>query len=144
MKSTIRPHQLVLRLAIGASVLASGLRKRKADECTAVDLHAMAVDTCPFLDKVDPVTFTRALSAGQITLGGALLVPLIPNKPVGAGLSVFAVGVLGTYLRAPGMHRPRSLAPTPEGLGLSKDLWLLGAGLSLALEGRERRDRVHP
>ena len=144
MKSTLRPRQLVLRLAIGASVLGSGLRKRKADECTAVDLHGMAVDTCPFLDRIDPVTFTRALSAGQIALGSALLVPLVPNKLVGAGLSVFAMGLLGTYLRTPGMHKPRSLAPTPEGVGLSKDLWLLGAGLSLALEGREHRDRTHP
>ncbi|WP_026117886.1 hypothetical protein [Nocardiopsis alkaliphila] len=139
MKSTVRPRQLVLRLATGASLLNSGLNKRGADECTAVDLHGMAVDTYPFLDKIDPVTFTRALCAGQIALGGALLVPLVPNKLVGAGLSVFATGLFALYLRTPGMHKPRSLAPTPEGVGLSKDLWLLGAGLSLVLDGRERQ-----
>ena len=135
MKSPVRPHQLVLRIATGASILNSGLSKRGADEDTAMGLHGMAVGTYPFLDKVDPVTFTKFLSAGEIALGTALLVPLVPNKLAGAGLSAFASGLLGLYLRTPGMHKPRSLAPTPEGIPLSKDLWLLGAGLALVLEG---------
>ncbi len=135
MKSPVRTHQLVLRIATGASILNSGLSKRDADEDTAMGVHGMAVGTYPFLDKVDPVTFTRILSAGEIALGTALLVPLVPNRLAGAGLSAFACGLLGLYLRTPGMHKPRSLAPTPEGVPLSKDLWLLGAGLSLVLEG---------
>ncbi|WP_067608216.1 hypothetical protein [Nocardiopsis listeri] len=139
MKSPVSPHQMVLRLATGASILNSGLSKRGADEDTAMGVHGMAVGTYPFLDKVDPVSFTRALSAGEIALGTALLFPLVPNKLAGAGLSAFAAGLLGLYLRTPGMHKPRSLAPTDEGLGLSKDLWLLGAGLSLVLESCERR-----
>ncbi|GHC74845.1 hypothetical protein GCM10007079_09450 [Nocardiopsis terrae] len=138
MKPPFRPHQLALRIATGASILNSGLDKRGADEDTAMGLHGMAVGTYPFLDKVDPATFTRILSAGEIALGTALLVPLVPSRLAGAGLSAFAAGLLGLYLRTPGMHKPRSLAPTPDGLPLSKDLWLLGAGLSLVLEGCER------
>ncbi|MGW5879129.1 hypothetical protein ACWFMI_21530 [Nocardiopsis terrae] len=138
MKPPFRPHQLALRIATGASILNSGLDKRGADEDTAMGLHGMAVGTYPFLDKVDPATFTRLLSAGEIALGTALLVPLVPSRLAGAGLSAFAAGLLGLYLRTPGMHKPRSLAPTPDGLPLSKDLWLLGAGLSLVLEGCER------
>ncbi|AFR06614.1 MULTISPECIES: membrane protein [Nocardiopsis] len=141
MKSPVRPHQLILRLATGASILNSGLNKRGADEDTAVSLHGMAVGTYPFLDKIDPATFTRLLSAGEIALGSALLVPLVPNRLAGAGLSAFAAGLLGLYLRTPGMHKPRSLAPTQEGIGLSKDLWLLGAGLALILE--ECEDHCH-
>ncbi len=139
MKSPVRPHQMVLRLATGASILNSGLSKRGADEDTAMGVHGMAVGTYPFLDKVDPVAFTRVLSAGEIALGAALLCPFIPNKPAGAGLSAFAAGLLGLYLRTPGMHKPRSLAPTEEGMGLSKDLWLLGAGLSLMLDPCDHR-----
>lgn len=139
MKSPVRPHQLVLRLATGASILNSGLSKRGADEDTAMGVHGMAVGTYPFLDKVDPVSFTKVLSAGEIALGTALVLPFVPNKLAGAGLSAFAVGLLGLYLRTPGMHKPRSLAPTAEGMGLSKDLWLLGAGLSLVLERCEHR-----
>lgn len=138
MKSPVRPHQLVLRLATGASILNAGLSKRGADEDTAMGLHQWAVSTYPFLDKIDPVTFTRLLSAGEITLGTALMVPLVPNKLAGAGLSAFAAGLLGLYLRTPGMHKPGSLAPTEEGTPLSKDLWLLGAGLSLVLDKRDR------
>ncbi|USY18827.1 hypothetical protein NE857_26660 [Nocardiopsis exhalans] len=138
MKLPVRPHQMVLRAATGAFILNSGLSKRGADEDTAMGLHQMAVGTYPFLDKIDPVTFTRLLSAGEITLGTALLVPLVPSKLAGAGLSAFAAGLLGLYLRTPGMHKPGSLAPTPEGTPLSKDLWLLGAGLSLVLEGCDR------
>ncbi|MEU3017400.1 hypothetical protein ABZ635_08425 [Nocardiopsis sp. NPDC007018] len=129
-----KPHQLVLRAATGASILNSGLDKRGADEDTAMGLHGTAVGTYPFLDRVDPVTFARLLSAGEIALGTALLLPLVPNRLAGAGLTAFAAGLLGMYLRTPGMHRPRSLAPTPDGVPLSKDLWLLGAGLSLVLE----------
>lgn len=135
MKLPVRPHQLVLRIATGASILNSGLSKRGADEDTAMGLHQMAVGTYPFLDKLDPVTFTRLLAAGEITLGTALLVPLVPSKLAGAGLSAFAAGLIGLYLRTPGMHKPGSLAPTPDGVPLSKDVWLLGAGLSLLLEG---------
>ena len=138
MKSPVRPHQMALRIATGASILNSGLDKRGADEDTATGLHGMAVGTYPFLDKIDPVTFTKLLSAGEIALGSALLVPLVPNKLAGAGLSAFASGLLGLYLRTPGMHKPGSLAPTSEGLPLSKDLWLLGAGLALVLEGCDR------
>jgi hypothetical protein len=137
MKSHVRPHQMVLRIATGASILNSGLGKRAADEDTAMGLHGMAVGTYPFLDKVDPVTFTKLLCAGEIALGTALLVPFVPNKLAGAGLGAFAAGLLGLYLRTPGMHKPGSLAPTQEGTPLSKDLWLLGAGLALVLDNRD-------
>ncbi|MBQ1083279.1 MULTISPECIES: hypothetical protein [unclassified Nocardiopsis] len=138
MKLPLRPHQLVLRIATGASILNSGLNKRGADEDTAMGLHGMAVGTYPFLDKLDPVTFARLLCAGEIALGTALLVPFVPNKLAGAGLSAFAAGLLGMYLRTPGMHKPGSLAPTSDGIPLSKDLWLFGAGLSLILEDCEK------
>jgi hypothetical protein len=35
------------------------------------------------------------------------------------------------------MRQPGSLKPTPDGIGLAKDVWLLGAGLTLLLD----RDR---
>ncbi len=141
MKSPVRPHQLILRLATGASILNSGLNKRGADEDTAVSLHGMAVGTYPFLDKIDPATFTRLLSAGEIALGSALLIPLVPNRLAGAGLSAFAAGLLGLYLRTPGMHKPRSLLPTQEGPPNAKDSWLVGAGLALLIGdcGGDRR-----
>jgi hypothetical protein len=38
------------------------------------------------------------------------------------------------------LHKPRSVWPTPAGIGISKDVWMLGIGLSLladiATDGR--------
>ena len=40
------------------------------------------------------------------------------------------------------MRQPGSLRPTPDGIGLAKDVWLLGAGLTLLLDRRPvRRSR---
>jgi hypothetical protein len=41
------------------------------------------------------------------------------------------------YLKTPGMRQAGSLKPTPDGIGLAKDVWLLGARLTLLLD----RDR---
>jgi hypothetical protein len=40
------------------------------------------------------------------------------------------------YLKTPGLRRgPRDLRSTPQGLPISKDVWMLGAGLGLVLDG---------
>jgi hypothetical protein len=33
------------------------------------------------------------------------------------------------------MHKPGSFWPTPTGIGLSKDVWMLGIGMDLVLSG---------
>jgi hypothetical protein len=35
------------------------------------------------------------------------------------------------YLRTPSLHKPHSIWPTPADIGISKDVWMLGIGLSL-------------
>lgn len=141
MKLPVETHHLPLRLITGAFILSSGLDKYGADEETAQGVHGTAVGTYPFLDKVDPATFTKCLSTWEIALGGALILPVVPSRVAGAGLSAFAGGLLGMYLCAPGMRRPNSLRPTPEGIGMAKDSWLLGAGLTLLLDRGGRRAR---
>jgi hypothetical protein len=63
-----------------------------------------------------------------------LLIPTVPAALAGVGLSAFSLGLLGLYLRTPGMRKEGSLAPTEQGLPLAKDVWLLGIGLSLVLD----------
>ena len=58
-------------------------------------------------------------------------------------LTAFSGGLLGLYLRTPGMRKPGSLAPTEQGLAIAKDSWLLGIGIGLFTRGLiERKPRV--
>lgn len=136
-------RRLPLRLSMGAFFLNSGLSKWNADDATAGQLHGFAAGTYPFLADVPPRRFVRLLAAGEIALGTALVIPVFPAAPAGAGLTAFGLGTLGLYLRTPGMRREGSLLPTEQGIPLAKDVWLVGAGLSLVVDGvaecRERR-----
>ncbi|MGP3959013.1 hypothetical protein ACTWPT_23680 [Nonomuraea sp. 3N208] len=134
MRIFARTHQLPPRLAAAAIVLSSGLDKTSVDDQTATGLHGMAAGTYPFLGRMDPVNFARLLSRAEIILGTVLLVPFVPSLLAGAALTGFAGGLLGMYLKTPGMRREGSLRPSPEGISLSKDVWLLGIGLGLMLE----------
>ena len=84
---------------------------------------------------MDPARFVKTLSAGEIALGAALLVSVVPTFLAGAALTAFSAGTLGFYLRTPGMRREGSLRPTAQGLPIAKDAWLLGAGVSLMVDG---------
>lgn len=134
MRFLARPHQLPPRIAVGAYILNSGFTKFDADEQTAAGVHGMAVGTYPFLERVDPERLTRVLSVTEMTLGAALMLPLIPSALAGAALTAFGVGLVGIYLRTPGMRQPGSLRPTQEGVGLAKDVWLVGVGLGLLMD----------
>ncbi|GAB3360363.1 hypothetical protein [Modestobacter lapidis] len=136
MRLPITPSEIAPRIATGAFILNSGLGKRNADEGTAAGLHGFAAGTYPFLKDVPPATFARTLSTTEITIGAALLMPFVPTAVAGAALTGFSAGLLGLYLRTPGMTKPgKSVAPTQEGLPISKDVWMLGIGLGLLTSG---------
>ncbi|MFI6786709.1 hypothetical protein ACIBG4_05195 [Nonomuraea sp. NPDC050383] len=129
-----RTHQLPARLAAGAYILNSGIDMAGADQDTVAGVHGMAAGTYPFLSKQDPARFVGLLSKAQIAVGAALLVPVVPSFVAGAALTAFAGGLVGLYLRTPGMRREGSLRPSQQGIALAKDFWLLGIGLSLMAE----------
>ena len=91
----------------------------------------MAAGAFPVLGKLAPTTFLRLLAAAEITTGAALLAPVVPNAVAGAPLTAFSAALTAMYLRTPAMHKPHSVWPTPAGIGISKDVWMLGIGLSL-------------
>lgn len=137
----LRLRRLPLRLTTGAFVLSAGLDKWKGDEQTAAQVHGFAGGTYPFVKQLEPTTFVKALAVSEIGLGAALLLPIVPAALVGAGLTAFSGGLLGLYLRTPGMRRgPRDLRATPAGLPISKDVWMLGAGLALLIDGLTSKD----
>jgi hypothetical protein len=141
MRLPIAPRHIPPRLATGALILNSGYSKRGLDEQSAAQVHGMAKGTYPFLDKLEPVKFNRLLSAWEMTLGAALLLPVVPTFLAGAGLAGFSAGLLGMYLRTPGMRMDGSLRPTQEGTALAKDIWMLGIGLGFIVDEVTRDKR---
>ncbi|PZG08371.1 hypothetical protein [Nonomuraea aridisoli] len=134
MRIFARMHQLPPRMAAGVYILNSGFTKAGADEEAAKATHGTAVTAYPFLRRVDPVAFTRMLSKTEMALGAALLVPAVPSLAAGAALTGFAAGLIGLYLRLPAMRQEGSLRPSEQGIGMAKDVWLLGIGLGLVIE----------
>ena len=131
----MRLSHLPLRVVSGAFILNSGLNKRSVDGQTAEGMHGMASNAIPQVAKVPPPTFASALSNGEIALGAALLAPWVSPVVVGAALTGFAAGLTQLYLKTPGMRQPGSIRPTEDGLGLAKDVWLLGIGVALLTDG---------
>jgi hypothetical protein len=135
--------EIAPRISAGAFILNSGLGKRDVPPEAAAGMHGMAVGTYPFLGKVPPEQFVKGLSTAEIVIGGALLTPFVPTAVAGALLTGFSGGLLGLYLKTPGMRKEGSLAPTEQGLGLAKDSWLVGIGIGLLTRGFiERKPRV--
>lgn len=126
---------LPLRLATGAFVLNSGLGKRGVPEEAAAGMQSMATNAFPQLGQMPPQRFAKALSTGEIALGAALIAPFVPSTVAGAALTGFGGGLVKMYLNTPGMTEPGSVKPTQEGTAIAKDIWLLGAGLTLVLDG---------
>lgn len=114
--------------------MSSGLSKRDADEQTANGLFGMATNAYPFLAPMEAAGFARLLSIGEITLGTALLLPIVPTTVAAAGLAAFSGGLVGMYLRTPALHREGSVAPSQDGIAIAKDVWMLGIALGFLVD----------
>ncbi len=125
---------LPVRTATGAFILNSGLSKRNLEGQAAEQMHGWAASSIPALGQLKPEVFVRLLSGTEVALGTALLVPVVPSALVGVGLVAFSAGLLTLYLKTPGMRQEGSIKPTQDGIGLAKDVWLLGAGLLLVFD----------
>lgn len=127
----MRLRDVPTRFSTGGYILHSGLEKWQGTEEQAKGVHAMASGAYPFLAKIPAATFLKVLAAAEIGTGTALLAPIVPDKVAGAALSAFAGSLLGMYLRTPSLHKPGSVWPTRAGTAVSKDVWMLGIGISL-------------
>lgn len=130
----MRLRQVPGRLAAGSFILHTGLEKWHGDEERATGVHRTAVGAFPFLAKIPPRRFLKLLAAGEIAVGAALLTPFMPAALAGTALTAFSGSLLTLYWRTPGMRRPGSVWATPQGLAVSKDVWMLGIGLGLVAD----------
>lgn len=130
-----------VRAAAGAFILNSGLSKLKSDEEELhKGIHGMASTAYPQLASIDPKTFTKALGAGETALGAALLAPFVGPGLAGAALTTFSAGLMGLYLRVPGMTQD-GIRPSQQGIALAKDSWLLSIGVALMLDRASKKVR---
>lgn len=131
-------RNLPLRLTTGAYIFNSGLNKTSLDAESAAQLQSMAASVCPQLGDLRPEEFGKLLATAEMALGGALLLPLVPRLLAGAGLTAFSAVLLAIYSKTPGMTVD-GVRPTEAGSGMAKDVFMLGAGLSLVLDALTRR-----
>ncbi|MHA7227073.1 hypothetical protein [Glutamicibacter soli] len=128
-----------LRLVSGAFILNSGINKLRVDEASAAGLQQMAANGVPQLGEMEPAAFGKMLSIGEISLGSALLLPLIPSRLAGLGLGAFSGVILASYLRTPGLTESDGIRPTQDGTALAKDVWLAGMAVALIFGRRSTK-----
>ena len=145
MKLHRAARHLPLRLVTGAFILNSGLSKRSAPEDRAAAVHGFATGAYPQLAKVSPTTFTKALSAGEIGLGAALLTPIVPTRIAALGLAAFSGGLLRLYLKTPSLTKEDGIRPSEAGISVAKDIWMAGIAASLLIDSckGKKRGRCH-
>jgi hypothetical protein len=93
----------------------------------------MAAGAYPVVKRVEPKVFAQLLAAGEIAVGAALLLPVVPAGLAGLVLTGFGAALVGLYARTPGVH-DRYYRPTGEGSGLAKDIFLVGIGAALVVD----------
>jgi uncharacterized membrane protein YphA (DoxX/SURF4 family) len=137
----LKARDVPLRFVTGAYILHAGIEKWSSDPERAVGVHGMASGAFPVLEAIPPTPFVQLLAAGEMVTGAALLTPLVPNKLAGAALTAFSGALVAMYWRTPALHKPGSFWPTPAGIGVSKDVWMLGIGLDLLADAATERRR---
>jgi hypothetical protein len=131
----MRLSHLPLRATTGAFILNSGLAKRSLDAQSAAGMQGMATAVVPQAGSMPPEKFGKLLSTGEIALGAALLLPIVSPLKAGLALTAFSGGLLQMYRKTPGMTEADGIRPTQAGTAIAKDVWMLGAGLALILDG---------
>ncbi len=127
------------RLAAGSFILHSGIEKWSGGPETAAGMHGMAAGAFPVLKGLKPTEFLKILSVGEIAVGTALLAPVVSPGVAGAALTGFSGALVALYLRTDALHKPGSVWPTQAGIGVSKDVWMLGIGVGLLADALTNR-----
>jgi hypothetical protein len=139
MRGFLKSRHVPGRVATGAYILHAGYGKWRGGEEQATALHGMAAGAFPPLKMIPAPTFMRLLAATEIATGTALLTPMVPSGLAGALLSGFSGALVVMYLRTPALHKPGSIWPSPAGIAVSKDVWMLGIGLGLVVDAAAER-----
>ncbi|WP_422935874.1 DoxX family membrane protein [Sinomonas sp. P47F7] len=133
------PSHAILRLVTGAYLINSGVTKLSLDEQKAEAIQNMAANAIPQVKQIPAATFGKAVAAGEIALGSALVLPIVPTKLAALGLTAFGAGLLAVYAKTPGLTQADGVRPTPAGVAMAKDSWLAAIGLALLIDRKHRK-----
>lgn len=128
-------RNLPTRVVAGGYILHTGWEKWHGNQERATGIHSMAAGAFPVFKAMKAADFLKMLSVGEMALGAALLAPFVSPAIAGAALTCFSGALVTMYLRTDGLHQPGSVWPTPQGTAISKDVWMLGIGLALTVDG---------
>lgn len=142
MQVRMSAREIPGRVTAGAYILHAGLGKWK-DDSKAEMVHGVACQAYPFLRDIPPKRFLRFLAVGEMAVGAALLTPVVPTAVAGAALASFSAGLMGLYVRNPGLRESGSIWPTPQGIQMAKDVWLAGIGLGFLVDALAERRGSH-
>ena len=141
MSLAAKMRRAPLRIATGAFILNAGIGKLGGDDDTPRPCTAWPRALSRSWRRCRR---SRSSSArrGEVALGGALLLPIVPAGLAGLGLTGFAGGLLGMWWRTPGMHAEGSPRPTQQGTAVAKDVWMLGIGTSLVIDAALTESKI--
>src|SRR5690625_7840109 len=97
----IKLHHVPPRLAAGAFILNSGLNKRGLEGEAAAGMQEMAGQAFPQLKDMSPEDFGKLLSTRETAPGASLLLPFVPSRLAGLGLSPLPAELVTTYSKTP-------------------------------------------
>ena len=131
MRWRVKARNVPGRVAIGAYIAHAGWAKWHGSGEQANGVHTVASGAFPALEPIPQAVFLKALAGGEVATAALLLNPLTSNRAAGLALTGFAGSLLAMYWRTATMHQPGSVWPTPAGMAVSTDVWMLGIGLGL-------------
>lgn len=131
---SVHLHHIPSRAVCGLFILNTGFTKRSLDVEGATGLRDQAANAFSVLKRVNPVLFGKLLSSSEILLGTALLAPVVPTWVAAAGLSGFSGALMRVYLKTPGMTLEDGIRPAPAGMGIARDVFMLGSALGMLVE----------
>jgi len=134
MRITANVRRAPIRLTAGAFVLNSGVSTFNASDQKAKRLQTSAAKLVPQVERMDPRTFAKALAAGEVTLGTALMLPIVPPAIAGLGLSAFAASLLATRQPISGQNSDEPGETSTAAVPGATEAWMLGSGVSLLLD----------
>jgi hypothetical protein len=134
MRSSTKARDLPGRIAAGGYIFHTGWEKWHGGEDRARALQGMGAAAFPVLKSIEPAMFLKLLAGTEMALGGALLAPFVPTVLAGAGLTAFSGALVTMYLKTPSLRKPGSIWPNQNGIGIAKDVWLLGMGTGMVVD----------